>query len=104
MPKEARWSHLQANAKLPSIGKLIDEARVAIEAANASLNGVLPKDYNRPALDKVMLGELIDLISGIALHEEGANARDLLKGLRRARWCAVSAFGFHPLRKISRQP
>ena len=26
VPKEARWSHLQANAKQPSIGKLIDEA------------------------------------------------------------------------------
>lgn len=78
VPKEARWAHLQANAKLPSIGKLIDEAMGAIEAANPSLKGVLPKDYNRPALDKVMLGELIDLISGIALHEEGAKARDLL--------------------------
>ena len=27
VPKEARWSHLQANAKLPTIGKLIDEAK-----------------------------------------------------------------------------
>jgi type I restriction enzyme M protein len=50
----------------------------AIEAENPSLKGVLPKDYNRPALDKVMLGELIDLISGIALHEEGEKARDVL--------------------------
>ncbi len=31
VPKEARWSHLQANAKLPSIGKMIDEAMIAIE-------------------------------------------------------------------------
>ena len=51
---------------------------MAIEANNPSLKGVLPKDYNRPALDKVMLGELIDLISGIALHEEDGKARDLL--------------------------
>jgi type I restriction enzyme M protein len=29
----------------------------AIEVANPGLKGVLPKDYNRPALDKVMLGE-----------------------------------------------
>ena len=61
VPKEARWSHLQANAKQPTIGKLIDDAMVAIETANPGLKGVLPKDYNRPALDKVMLGELIDL-------------------------------------------
>lgn len=78
VPKEARWTYLQASAKLPSIGKLIDDALVAIEANNPSLKGVLPKDYNRPALDKVMLGELIDLISGIALHEEDGKARDLL--------------------------
>ncbi len=78
VPKEARWSHLQANAKQPNIGKLIDDAMTAIEAANEGLKGVLPKDYNRPALDKVMLGELIDLISGIATHEPGEKARDLL--------------------------
>ena len=66
VPKEARWSHLQANAKQPTIGKLIDEAMAEIEKANPGLKGVLPKDYNRPALDKVMLGELIDLVSGIA--------------------------------------
>ncbi len=78
VPKEARWRYLQNNAKLPTIGKLIDDAMLAIEANNASLKGVLPKDYNRPALDKVMLGELIDLISGIALHEEDGKARDIL--------------------------
>lgn len=78
VPKEARWTYLQANARQPTIGKLIDDAMLAIEVSNASLKGVLPKDYNRPALDKVMLGELIDLISGIALHEEDGKARDLL--------------------------
>src|ERR1019366_6499555 len=78
VPKDARWTYLQANAKQPTIGKLIDDAMLAIEANNPSLKGVLPKDYNRPALDKVMLGELIDLISGIALHEQDGKARDLL--------------------------
>src|ERR1700689_5523303 len=37
VPKEARWSHLQANAKQSTIGKLIDDAMQAIEANNASL-------------------------------------------------------------------
>jgi type I restriction enzyme M protein len=68
-PKEARWSYLQGNAKQPTIGKLIDDAMAEIEKANPSLKGVLPKDYNRPALDKVMLGELIDLVSGIGMGE-----------------------------------
>ena len=78
VPKEARWSHLQANAKLPTIGTLIDDAMRAIEKDNESLKGVLPKDYARPALNKVMLGELIDLISGITLNDEGHASRDIL--------------------------
>ena len=78
VPKEARWSHLQSNAKLPTIGTLIDDAMRAIEKDNESLKGVLPKDYARPALNKVMLGELIDLISGIALNEEGDRSKDIL--------------------------
>jgi type I restriction enzyme M protein len=78
VPKEARWLHLQAKAKQSTIGKLIDEAMTAIEKANPGLKGVLPKDYNRPALDKVMLGELIDLVSGIAMGEPGDKAKDIL--------------------------
>ena len=78
VPREARWSHLQANAKQPTIGTLIDDAMRAIEKENESLKGVLPKDYARPALNKVMLGELIDLISGIALGEEGSRSKDVL--------------------------
>jgi type I restriction enzyme M protein len=30
------------------------------------------------ALDKVMLGELIDLVSGIAMGEQGDKTRDIL--------------------------
>jgi type I restriction enzyme M protein len=78
VPKEARWSHLQANAKQPSIGKLIDEAMVAIEKRNDTLRGVLPKEYARPALNAVMLGELIDLISGITLGKENGESHDVL--------------------------
>ena len=78
VPKAARWSRLQARAKQPSIGKDIDDAMLAIEASNASLKGVLPKDYARPAFNKVMLGELIDLVSGIGMAEEADRSRDIL--------------------------
>ena len=78
VPKEARWSHLQAKAKQTTIGKDIDDAMLAIEASNASLKGVLPKDYARPALNKIMLGELIDLVSGIGMAEEADRSRDIL--------------------------
>src|SRR5262249_35530564 len=50
VPKEARWQGvggLQAKAKQPTIGKLVDDAMVAIEKENLSLKGVLPKDYAR---------------------------------------------------------
>jgi len=78
VPKVARWSTLQANAKQPSIGKQIDEAMVAIERDNPSLKGVLPKDYARPALDKTRLGELIDLIGTIGLGDRENRSKDIL--------------------------
>ena len=67
VPGEARWSHLRDNAKQPTIGKLVDDAMVAIERDNPRLKGVLPKDYARPGLDKQRLGELIDVIATIEL-------------------------------------
>ena len=78
VPKEARWSHLQANAKLPTIGKLVDDAMLAIEKSNTSLKGVLPTNYAREALNKTMLGELIDLISTIGMNEESDKSKDIL--------------------------
>ena len=67
VPADARWSHLQASAKQPTIGKTVDDAMVAIERDNPRLKGVLPKDYARPGLDKHRLGELIDVIATIEL-------------------------------------
>ena len=78
VPKEARWAHIQANAKQPTIGKIIDEAMVAIERENSRLKGVLPVNYNRPDLDKQRLGELIDLISTIGLGDEASRSKDIL--------------------------
>ena len=78
VPKTARWSYLQARAKQPTIGKDVDGAMLAIEASNASLKGVLPKEYSRPALNKVMLGELIDHVSRIGMAEEAHHSRDIL--------------------------
>ena len=72
VPAEARWSHLQASAKQAAIGKLVDDAMVAIERDNPRLKGVLPKDYARPGLDKQRLGELIDVIATIELTAASA--------------------------------
>jgi len=78
VPPEARWAELQAHAKRPEIGTLIDGAMDAIERENRSLRGVLPKDYARPALDKQRLGELIDLIGTIGLGGPEAQSQDVL--------------------------
>lgn len=78
VPKEARWGYLQANAKQPTIGKLVDDAMLAIEKSNTSLKGVLPNNYAREALNKTMLGELIDLISTIGMNEESDKSKDIL--------------------------
>jgi type I restriction enzyme M protein len=78
VPKEARWSHLKANAPQPTIGKLVDDAMSAIERDNPSLKGVLPKDYARPGLDKQRLGQLINLVSDIGLGSPADRAKDIL--------------------------
>lgn len=78
VPPVARWSTLKKQATLPGIGSIIDDAMRALEKDNDSLKGVLPKEYARPSLNKVMLGELIGLISNIALGEEGDRSKDIL--------------------------
>jgi type I restriction enzyme M protein len=67
VPKEARWSLLKASAKQP-----------AIERDNSSLKGVLPKEYARPGLDKIRLGQLIDLITNIGLGDKESRSKDIL--------------------------
>lgn len=76
VPKEARWTFIKDNAKDFKIGQYIDDAMILIEKENPSLKGVLDKRYARPEIDKRRLGELIDLISTIKLHQNGE--KDLL--------------------------
>ncbi len=78
VPKEARWQHLKASAPQPTIGTLVDDAMAAIERDNPTLKGVLPKDYGRPGLDKQRLGQLVNLVSDIALGSPSDRAQDTL--------------------------
>ena len=77
VPKEARWPQLQAKAKLPSIGKDVDDSMVALERDNPRLKGALNKNYGRADLDKHRLGELIDLIGSIQLADAGSRSKDV---------------------------
>ncbi|MBP8705070.1 MAG: SAM-dependent DNA methyltransferase [Candidatus Cloacimonas sp.] len=78
VPPQARWDYLQSRAKLPTIGKDIDEAMEAIEKDNPSLKGVLPKEYAKEKLDKQSLGGLIDLIGTITLGDSVSKSSDIL--------------------------
>lgn len=78
VPKEARWQFLKANAPQPTIGTIVDDAMAAIERDNPSLKGVLPKDYARPGLDKQRLGQIINLVSEIALGSSADKSKDTL--------------------------
>jgi type I restriction enzyme M protein len=79
VPPSARWKWLQGRAKLPTIGKDIDDAMEAIEKDNPkSLRGVLPKVYAQEKLDKQSLGGLVDLFSSATLGTKEAQSKDIL--------------------------
>ena len=78
VPQEARWLRLRENASQKNIGKLVDEAMTSIEKDNRALKGVLPRGYSRPELSSVILGGLIDLVSGIETTDGRDNSQDVL--------------------------
>ena len=45
VPPEARWAHLKAQARQPTIGRLVDDAMAGLERDNPAL-----KDYARPLI------------------------------------------------------
>lgn len=80
VPESARWQHIQSMAKQPEVGQTIDKAMDLIERENASLRGVLPRNYGREGLDKQRLGELVDLIGGIGFETADDHGADDVLG------------------------
>lgn len=80
VPAEARWESIQAKAKLPEIGQVIDTAMDLIEKENRSIKGVLPRNYGREGLDKGRLGQLVDLIGSIGFTESDDHGSDDVLG------------------------
>ena len=78
VPEEARWNKISESAHTPEIGKVIDEAMLAIERENKSLKGVLPKNYGSPDLDKRVLGEVVDLFTNNVKMDDTEESKDLL--------------------------
>ena len=77
VPAAARWETLRNHAKQPDIGRLLDDALVAIEDANPKLKGMLDKRFARTQIEPARLGSLIDLISKIGFSSED-KAKDVL--------------------------
>lgn len=78
VPEDARWDYLKQNAKKPEIGKIIDDAMIAIEKENPTLKGVLPKRFARPDLNKQRLGEIVDIFSSLGLGDKESKSKDIL--------------------------
>ncbi|APC39979.1 type I restriction-modification system subunit M [Clostridium estertheticum] len=76
VPKEARWIFIKNKAKDTKIGQIIDDAMILIEKENKTLKNVLEKRYARPEIDKRRLGELIDEISKIQMHNNNNNNKE----------------------------
>ena len=76
VPEGARWDAVAAAAHTPEVGKVIDSAMRAIEAENPSLKGILPKNFARQDLDKLMLGDVVDLFTNVEMA--GGGTQDVL--------------------------
>lgn len=77
VPPAARWETLRNQAKQPEIGRLLDEALIAIEDANPTLKNILDKRFARTQMEPSRLGALVDLISKIGFTS-GDHAKDVL--------------------------
>ena len=80
VPADARWGNIQAKAKQPEIGQVLDTAMDLIEKENPSIKGVLPRNYGREGLDKGRLGQLVDLIGSIGFTETDDHGSDDVLG------------------------
>lgn len=77
VPEDARWNVIASAAHTPEIGKIIDDAMIAIEKENTSLKNVLPKNYASPDLDKRVLGDVVDLFTNMDMKDT-EDSKDLL--------------------------
>ena len=79
---DARWDALVADAKVAgetTIGQRINEAMDLLMHDNPSLEGTLPRLFNRDNVDQRRLAELLDLLNSVQFSGMGAaKARDLL--------------------------
>jgi len=90
VPEAARWSNLQTycrvsqGAPLPwgcefrGVGRMLDDAMVAIEKENPRLKGILNKDYARLEVNDSKYADLVDLISTVPFQHKTMGSKDIL--------------------------
>jgi len=79
VPPDARWSHIQSQAKQSNVGEILDKAMEIIEKENETLRGILPKKFSMLNIASASLGGLIDLITNsINFKDETERSKDIL--------------------------
>lgn len=71
VPQNARWQNIASKAHDPQIGQVIDHALEEIGKENPRLKKVMPNNYSRPEIDKIRLGEVVDLFDNMNMHTQG---------------------------------
>ena len=71
VPQDARWQNIASKAHDPQIGQVIDHALEEIGKENPRLKKVLPNNYSRPEIDKIRLGEVVELFDNMDMHAQG---------------------------------
>lgn len=75
---EARWPYICKHIGTPDLASILDAAADALEAAIPSLNGALPRGYQRSNFDQRRLGELVEVIGTIDSISNDGNPQDML--------------------------
>ena len=78
VPAEARWDALVRRGAASHLGRDLDRAMAALEAANPRLAGVLPQIFDRPGLEPARLAELLALFDELGALGTAGQPRDLL--------------------------
>ena len=77
IPASAHFSTLLTQATAPDLAQRLDRAMGDIEAENASLKGVLYREFGRLELEPGKLGELMGLIASVRFNPEAHGSRDV---------------------------
>ena len=71
VPQDARWNVIVCKAHSPEIGQVIDHALEEIGRENPRLKKVMPNNYSRPEIDKIRLGEVVEIFDNMDMHAQG---------------------------------